>query len=171
VAIDRPLALGPPGGQGRRDRGQRPGLPGEALAAFPFRVTHVLTDRGSCFTAEGFEKACREHGVEHRRTRPYTPRTNGMVERFNGRVQREGARHHGGRPPRPGAPAGGFSSAYNARRQRVLGGRSPDEVVREGLQQDTSLANPGYRPPSDPCALPKAMLVVELAKDVSQPDT
>jgi transposase len=28
---------------------------GEALAAFPFRVTHVLTDRGSCFTAEGFE--------------------------------------------------------------------------------------------------------------------
>jgi transposase InsO family protein len=27
--------------------------------------------------------------VEHRKTRPYTPRTNGMVERFNGRVQRE----------------------------------------------------------------------------------
>src|SRR5688572_12246108 len=24
----------------------------EALAAFPFRVTHVLTDRGSCFTAD-----------------------------------------------------------------------------------------------------------------------
>ena len=29
-------------------------------------------------------------GVIHRTTRPYTPRTNGMVERFNGRVQREG---------------------------------------------------------------------------------
>jgi transposase InsO family protein len=41
----------------------------EALAAFPFRVTRVLTDRGSCFTAEGFEKACRELGVEHRKTR------------------------------------------------------------------------------------------------------
>ena len=27
--------------------------------------------------------------MEHRKTRPYTPRTNGMVERFNGRVQRE----------------------------------------------------------------------------------
>jgi transposase len=51
----------------------------EALAAFPFRVTHVLTDRGSCFTAEGFEKACRKLGVEHRKTRPYTPRTNGMA--------------------------------------------------------------------------------------------
>jgi hypothetical protein len=34
-----------------------------------------------------------------------------------------------------------------------------------------SLANPGYRPPPDPCALPKAMLVVEQAKDVSQPDS
>src|SRR4051794_13942615 len=34
----------------------------EALAAFPFRVTHLLTDRGSCFTAEGFEKRCRELG-------------------------------------------------------------------------------------------------------------
>ena len=33
--------------------------------------------------------ACRSLGVEHRKTRPYTPRTNGMVERFNGRVQRE----------------------------------------------------------------------------------
>ena len=31
----------------------------EALAAFPFRVTHVLTDRGSCFTADAFEQACR----------------------------------------------------------------------------------------------------------------
>src|SRR3954471_13644786 len=61
----------------------------EALAAFPFRVTHILTDRGSCFTAEGFERRCRELGIEHRKTRPYTPRTDGMVERFNGRVQRE----------------------------------------------------------------------------------
>ena len=34
----------------------------EAVAAFPFRVTRLLTDRGSCFTAEGFEKRCRERG-------------------------------------------------------------------------------------------------------------
>jgi transposase len=61
----------------------------EALTAFPFQVTHVLTDRGSCFTADGFERACQSLGVEHRKTRPYTPRTNGMVERFNGRIQRE----------------------------------------------------------------------------------
>jgi hypothetical protein len=30
----------------------------EAIRAFPFRVTQVLTDRGLCFTAEGFEPAC-----------------------------------------------------------------------------------------------------------------
>ena len=45
----------------------------EALPAFPFKVTYLLTDRGSCFTADGFEKACRELSVEHRKTKPYTP--------------------------------------------------------------------------------------------------
>jgi transposase InsO family protein len=142
----------------------------EALAAFPFRVTHVLTDRGSCFTAEGFEKLCRALGVEHRKTRPYTPRTNGMAERFNGRVQREvlGITVPSHRDLE--RLLAGFSSAYNTRRQRVLGGRSPEEVVREGLARDRSLANPVYRPPPDPCVLPKAMLVIEHAKDVSQPD-
>ena len=61
----------------------------EAVRAFPFKITHVLTDRGSCFTADGFEEACRQLKVEHRTTKPYTPQTNGLVERFNGRVQRE----------------------------------------------------------------------------------
>ncbi len=143
----------------------------EALAAFPFRVTRVLTDRGSCSTAEGVENACREHGVEHRMTRPYTPRTNRMAERFNGRVQREvlgiTVAGHGDLE----RLLAGFNAAYNARRQRVLGGRSPEEVVREGLARDPSIANPAHRPPPDPCVLPRAMLVVERAKDVSHPDS
>src|SRR5206468_1801126 len=143
----------------------------EAIAAFPFRVTRLLTDRGSCFTAEGFEKRCRDLGIEHRKTKPYTPRTNGMVERFNGRVQREvlGITVAGHRDLE--RLLAGFNSAYNARRQRVLDGRSPDEVVRERLAQERGLANPGYRPPFDPCILPKAMLVIERAKDVSHPDS
>jgi transposase InsO family protein len=143
----------------------------EALAAFPFRITRILTDRGSCFTAEGFERLCRERGVEHRKTRPYTPRTNGMAERFNGRVQREVLGITVASHRNLERLLAGFNAAYNARRQRVLGGRSPEEVVRERLGQDTSLANPAYRPPADPCVLPKAMLVIELAKDVSQPDS
>src|SRR4051794_39766692 len=108
----------------------------EALAAFPFRVTRLLTDRGSCFTADGFEKLCRELGVEHRKTRPYTPRTDGMVERFNGRVQREvlGITVAGHRDLE--RLLAGFNSAYNARRQRVLGGSSPEAIVQERLGQD-----------------------------------
>ena len=143
----------------------------EALAAFPFRVTRILTDRGSCFTAEGFEKRCRELGIEHRKTKPYTPRTNGMAERFNGRVQREVLGITVASHRDLERLLAGFNQAYNARRQRVLDGRSPEEVVRERLAQDRSLANPGYRPPSDPCVLPRAMSVIERAKDVSQPDS
>jgi transposase InsO family protein len=143
----------------------------EALAAFRFRVTHVLTDRGSCFTADAFERACRALGVEHRKTKPYTPRTNGMAERFNGRVRREvlGITVPSHRDLE--LLLKGFNHAYNARRQRVLGGCSPEQVVRQRLARDGRLANPGYHPPPDPCALPKALLVVERAKDVSQPDT
>ena len=65
----------------------------------------------------------------------------------------------------------GFNGAYNARHQRVLDGRSPEEVVRERLAQDKRLTNPSYHPPADPCVLPRALLVVEAAKEVSQPDS
>ena len=143
----------------------------EALAAFPFRVTHVLTDRGSCFTAEAFEQACRDLGVEHRKTKPYTPRTNGMAERFNGRVQREVLGITVASHRDLERLLAGLNQAYNARRQRVLDGSSPEQVVRERLGKDEGLVNPGYCPPADPCVLPRAMLVIERAKDVSRPDT
>ena len=60
----------------------------EAATAFPFRLTHVLTDNGSCFTA-AFAKACKSLGAEYRHIRPRTPQTNGMVERFNRRISSE----------------------------------------------------------------------------------
>ncbi|ACL59883.1 Integrase catalytic region [Methylobacterium nodulans ORS 2060] len=87
-----------------------------ALAALPFRVTHILTDRGSCFTSDNFEKSCRQHKIEHRTTRPYTPRTNGLVERFNGRVQREvlGITIYNHRALE--TVRAGFNTAYNGRR-------------------------------------------------------
>jgi transposase len=53
----------------------------EAVRAFPFQVTHGLTDRGSCFTADGFERACQTLGVIHRTTRPYTPRTTDVIDK------------------------------------------------------------------------------------------
>ncbi|MGC8738392.1 MAG: integrase core domain-containing protein [Candidatus Hydrogenedens sp.] len=33
-----------------------------------------------------FDHRYQELGVEHRLTRSYTPKTNGLVERFNGRI-------------------------------------------------------------------------------------
>src|SRR3978361_1601435 len=142
----------------------------EALSAFPFRVTHVLTDRGSCFTADAFEAACERHGVQHRKTKPYTPKTNGMVERFNGRVPREvlGITLYSHQDLE--TLLAGFNAAYNGRRQRVLKGRSPDVVLRERLKAKPELAKPVTQTP-DPKALPKALKVVVAAKEVSHPDT
>jgi transposase InsO family protein len=141
----------------------------QAIRAFPFKVTHVLTDRGSCFTADGFEEACRKLKVQHRKTKPYTPQTNGLVERFNGRVQREvlGITIYSHRKLE--TLLMGFNQAYNLRRQRVLKGASPDQVVRSRLEARPALANRRYRPP-DPDALPQALQIVA-AKDVSHPDT
>ena len=60
----------------------------EAAAAFPFPLTPVRTDNGSCFTP-AFAQACAKLGAKYRHTKPYTPQTKGMVERFNGRVSSE----------------------------------------------------------------------------------
>ena len=44
-------------------------------------VRTVLTDNGSCYRSHAFRDAL--GGIEHRRTRPYRPQTNGKVERFH----------------------------------------------------------------------------------------
>jgi IS30 family transposase len=142
----------------------------EAVRALPFKITHILTDRGSCFTADGFEHACRQLTVEHRKTKPYTPQTNGLVERFNGRVQREvlGITIYSHRDLE--TLLKGFNQAYNRRRQRVLKGASPEQVVHRRLAAEPNLANARFKPP-DPHALPQALQVVAHAKEVSHPDT
>ena len=67
--------------------------------ACPIRITKVLTDNGKEFTdrlfasrerqpsgEHEFDRLCKALDIEHRLTRPRTPKTNGMVERFNGRI-------------------------------------------------------------------------------------
>jgi transposase InsO family protein len=44
-------------------------------------VRKVLTDNGSCYRSFAFRDAL--GAIEHRRTRPYRPQTNGKVERFH----------------------------------------------------------------------------------------
>ena len=67
--------------------------------ACPIRIAKTLTDNGKEFTDRlfasraraasenhEFDHLCTELGIEHRLTPPKSPQTNGMVERFNGRI-------------------------------------------------------------------------------------
>ena len=67
--------------------------------ACPIRIAKILTDNGKEFTdrlfasrarapsgTHEFDQLCAELGIEHRLTPPKSPQTNGMVERFNGRI-------------------------------------------------------------------------------------
>jgi transposase InsO family protein len=49
---------------------------------FGIQVRALLTDNGSSYRSHIFRQACGQLGIQHRRTRPYTPRTNGKAERF-----------------------------------------------------------------------------------------
>jgi hypothetical protein len=51
-------------------------------ASLGVTVSRVMTDNGSCYNAFAFRDACRELGLKHIRTKPYTPQTNGKAERF-----------------------------------------------------------------------------------------
>jgi transposase InsO family protein len=142
----------------------------EAAAAFPLRIIHVLTDNGSCFPPI-FEKACAELGAEYRHTRPYTPQTNGMVERFNSRIESEvlGITIYSHRHLEQ--LVRGFNAAYNARRQRALHGRTPNRAVAERLAVRRKLRGTKPAGQAGPQDIAKARIIVENAEDVSQPDT
>jgi transposase InsO family protein len=51
----------------------------------------VLTDNGGCYRSRKFRRLMKRLGLKHRRTRPYTPRTNGKAERFIQTALREWA--------------------------------------------------------------------------------
>ena len=59
-------------------------------------IRRLLTDNGSCYRSRHFRAACLQLGIQHRFTRPYTPRTNGKAERFIQTALREWAyvRHY-----------------------------------------------------------------------------
>jgi transposase InsO family protein len=68
-------------------------------ATAPFTIETILTDNDKAFTdrfsatgertpsgAHRFDQGCAARAIEHRLITPYRPQTNGMVERFNGRI-------------------------------------------------------------------------------------
>jgi len=65
-----------------------------ALAWFGVRgitARELMTDNGSAYQSHAFAAACRRLELRHIRTRPYTPRTNGKVERLIQTLLREWA--------------------------------------------------------------------------------
>jgi transposase InsO family protein len=61
------------------------------FAAYKIDIERVMTDNGSAFVSREFGRLCSDVGIKHKRTRPYTPRTNGKVERFIQTLLREWA--------------------------------------------------------------------------------
>jgi transposase InsO family protein len=51
-------------------------------ARLGIRIERVMTDNGSCYRSMAFRAACKQLGLRHIFTRPYTPKTNGKAERF-----------------------------------------------------------------------------------------
>ena len=45
-------------------------------------IKRVLTDNGACFKSCKLRHACRELGIQHKRTKPYHPQTNGNAGRL-----------------------------------------------------------------------------------------
>ncbi len=54
-------------------------------------IRALLTDNGSCYRSHQFRQTCLQMGLKHRRTRPYSPQTNGKAERFSQTALRQWA--------------------------------------------------------------------------------
>ena len=77
-----------------------------------------------------------------------------MVERFNGRIEREVLT---------------ITVGSHRDLERLLKGTSPNEIVQARLAEEPKLANPRHKPP-DPGVMAEAMRTVQSAKEVSRPD-
>jgi hypothetical protein len=129
-------------------------------AFFPFKVSKILTDNGREFSLKGFknrygtavkavhdfERVCQEQQIEHRTTLPYTPKTNGMVERMNGLIRSNRAsryqRKHDQEEPLRDGPSDDRRSARLVRALQPLPqgpadrGKTPYEAVLAWYEKD-----------------------------------
>lgn len=111
--------------------------------AAPMKIAKVLTDNGSQFTdrftgkgkkpsgTHAFDKRCAGLDIEHRLAPPRRPQTNGMVERFNGRITEVIAQTRFKSAAELEATLTQYVKTYNSRiPQRALDHRSPLQAIQ-----------------------------------------
>jgi transposase-like protein len=122
------------------------------IAAFPYRLHTILTDNGIPFTDQPrnrsgptaqyrlhvFDRLCREHGIEHRLTKPYHPWTNGQAERMNRTVKDATVRaFHYETLDSLKAHLDAFVTAYNfAKHLKSLRWRTPFQAICDAWTKD-----------------------------------
>jgi transposase InsO family protein len=130
----------------------------EVVEAFPYKLHTVLTDNGMAFAdlpknrgrypeieaifgGHIFGRVCREHGIEHRLTKPCHPWTNGQAERMNRTVKEATIKafHY---PDLDALEAHilAFVRAYNfAKHLKALRWRTPFQAVLDAWTKDPSI--------------------------------
>ncbi|MGV8891636.1 MAG: IS481 family transposase [Burkholderiaceae bacterium] len=120
--------------------------------ASPLKIVKILTDNGTQFTdrftardkkptgKHAFDVACAAIDVEHRLAPPRHPQTNGMVERFNGRISELIRQTHFASAAELEATLQSYWKLYNYHiPQRALGGKTPIQVLKEWQREKPDL--------------------------------
>ena len=125
------------------------------VAAFPYQIRIVLTDNGTPFAdlpknrsgptarlrGHMFDRVCREHGIEHRLTKPYHPWTNGQAERMNRTIKDATVKaFHYEDLESLKAHVLAFVAAYNfAKHLKALRWRTPFQAVCDAWGKDPTI--------------------------------
>jgi len=85
-----------------------------------------------------FDRVCKEHGIEHRLTKPYHPWTNGQAERMNRTVKEATTKlFHYETAESLRAHILAFVSAYNfAKHLKALRWRTPFQAICDAYKAD-----------------------------------
>lgn len=114
--------------------------------ACPVKIVKLLTDNGSQFTDRFtsqsrkrepsghhvFDRLCKQFGIEHRLIPPRHPQTNGMVERFNGRISEIVGQTRFGSAAELASTLQSYLKLYNHNiPQRALNHQTPIQALKE----------------------------------------
>jgi transposase InsO family protein len=100
------------------------------------KVERVMTDNGSADKSRSFPKALADRDIRHKRTRPYTPRTNAKAERFIQTLLREWiyAAPYQNSPTRAAAMPAWLCNYNTKRPHAALGGKPPISKLTDNLR-------------------------------------